>query len=60
MHLYLALGLQAGQSALEGGEEIETFVVAWDDAMRMVLDGTIEDAKTLVGLLYYDRLRQNR
>jgi ADP-ribose pyrophosphatase len=59
MHLYLARGLQLGERALEPGEEIETLVVAWSDAMRMVFNGTIEDAKTLVGLMYYDRLRQN-
>lgn len=59
MHLYLARGLEPGARALEPGENIESLVVAWSDAMRMVFDGTIEDAKTLVGLLYYDRLRQN-
>jgi ADP-ribose pyrophosphatase len=57
MHLFLARGLQSGPSALEPGEIIETLVVPWAEAMRMVFDGTIEDAKTLVGLLYYDRLR---
>ena len=31
-------------------------MVAWADAMKMACDGTIEDAKTLVGLLYYDRV----
>jgi ADP-ribose pyrophosphatase len=57
MHLYVARGLQPGPTALEGGEDIETLVVSWPEAMQMVFDGTIEDAKTLVGLLYYDRLR---
>jgi len=60
MHLYLARGLQEGPTAREAGEEIENLVVAWSDAMRMVLDGTIRDAKTLVGLLYYDRWREAR
>jgi ADP-ribose pyrophosphatase len=58
MHLYLARGLQPGDTALEPGEQIETLVVAWSDAMRMAFDGTIEDAKTLVALLHYDRLRR--
>jgi ADP-ribose pyrophosphatase len=57
MHLYLARGLEPGERALEPGERIESLVVAWSDAMRMVMDGTIEDAKTLVGLMFYDRLR---
>lgn len=58
MHLYAAHGLTAGPTAREAGETIENLVVAWDEAMQMVFDGTIEDAKTLVGLLYYDRMRQ--
>jgi len=57
MHLFLARGLQSGPTALESGENIQTFVVDWSEAMRMAFDGTIVYAKTLVGLLYYDRLR---
>ncbi len=56
MHLYLAQDLTPGQAALEVGEQIETFVVHWDEAMQMVRDGQIEDAKTLVGLLHYELL----
>jgi ADP-ribose pyrophosphatase len=59
MHLFLARGLQPGPMALEPGEKIETLVVTWDEAMRMVHDGTIEDAKTLIGLLDFDRRRKN-
>jgi ADP-ribose pyrophosphatase len=58
MHLFAAHGLQAGPPAREPGETIENLVVTWDDAMRMVFDGAIEDAKTLVGLLYYDQARR--
>ena len=58
MHLYLARDLTAGEMALEAGEEIETLVVPWDEALQMVFDGRIEDAKTLVGLLHYDYLRR--
>jgi ADP-ribose pyrophosphatase len=59
MHLYLARGLKPGTQALEPGEQIETLVVAWSEAMRMAFDGTIEDAKTLIGLLHYDTLRRH-
>ena len=58
MHLYLATGLVAGKAALEAGEEIETLIVPWQTAMRMAVDGEIQDAKTLVALLLYDRQRQ--
>jgi ADP-ribose pyrophosphatase len=57
MHLFVARGLQAGAAALEPGENIEPLIVSWNDAMRMVHDGSIEDAKTLLGLLYYDRVQ---
>lgn len=58
MHLYLARDLEAGETALEPGEQIESLIVHWDDAMRMVWDGSIEDAKTLIGLFHYDCLRR--
>lgn len=57
MYLYLARDLTPGPTALEAGETIENLVVNWDEAMRMVADGSIEDAKTLVGLLSYELLR---
>jgi ADP-ribose pyrophosphatase len=58
MHLFLATGLHAGKTALESGEEIETLVVPWQEAMRLVEAGEVRDAKSLVGLLHYDRLRK--
>ncbi|MGD9722226.1 MAG: NUDIX hydrolase [Pirellulales bacterium] len=57
MYLYVARGLEAGSLALEPGETIEPLLVTWDEALRMATSGEIEDAKTLVGLLYYDRVR---
>jgi ADP-ribose pyrophosphatase len=59
MHLFVARGLTPGAASLEPGETISPLLLAWEDAMRMAVDGTIEDAKTLVALLYYDRMRAN-
>jgi ADP-ribose pyrophosphatase len=59
MYLYVATGLRAGASALEPGETIEPLVVRWDEAMQMATSGEIEDAKSLVGLLWYDRVRNS-
>jgi len=59
MYLYLARDLTPGPTALEAGETIENLVVSWAEAMRMVADGSIEDAKTLVGLLSYELLRSS-
>jgi ADP-ribose pyrophosphatase len=60
MHLYLATGLQPGPAALEAGEQIRTQIVSWEEAISLIERGQIRDAKTLVGLLYYDRLRKQR
>ena len=59
MHLFLATGLTAGATALESGEEIENLIVPWNEAMQMAVDGRIQDAKSIVGLLLVDRLIQN-
>jgi ADP-ribose pyrophosphatase len=57
MYLFLATDLTPGPMALEGGEQIKPFVVPWSEAVRMALDGEIEDGKSLVGIMLYDRLR---
>jgi ADP-ribose pyrophosphatase len=57
MHLFLAHDLVLGEMELEEGEEIERVVVSWDEAMRLVRAGEVQDAKSLVGLLWYDRFR---
>jgi ADP-ribose pyrophosphatase len=56
-HLYVAEQLTPGPLQLEIGENLTPVTVAWNDAMTWALDGTIRDAKTLVGLLLWDRLR---
>ncbi len=55
MHLYLATDLTAGPPSCDPGEEIENLIVTWEEAIEMVLDGRIEDAKTIASLLYFDR-----
>ena len=57
MHMFVATGLARGETALEEGEEIEAFEVGWDEAMRMVEDGRIQDAKTVATLLLFERRR---
>ena len=56
MHLFLATGLTAGETAREAGEDIDNLVVPWDKAIQMAVDGQIQDAKSIVGLLLVDRL----
>jgi ADP-ribose pyrophosphatase len=59
MHLYLATGLTAGTTAREEGEEIENWLVPWDEAIAMIFRRDIQDAKSIIGLLWIDRLRQS-
>jgi ADP-ribose pyrophosphatase len=56
MHLFVATGLTAGDPDRQFNEEIENLVVTWEEALAMAADGRIQDAKSLVGLLMYDRL----
>lgn len=58
MYLYLARNLAPAVGRKDPGEQIETFIAGFDEAMQMIEDARIEDAKTLVGLLYYDRFRR--
>ena len=57
MHLFMATGLTPGESNLDTSEQIEPLIVSWSEAMDLVADGKIHDAKSLVGLLFYDRVR---
>lgn len=57
MQLFLATELQPGDVALEPGEEIQNQLVAWPEALAMIADGRICDAKTMLGLLFYERFR---
>ena len=59
MYLYLCTDLQPGATDLQPDERLEPVVVAWDEAMAMVHDGRIEDAKSLLALLICDRLRSH-
>ena len=52
MYVYAATGLTAGPMALEAGEDIRVLRLAWQEALEMVRDGRIRDAKSVAALLY--------
>ena len=58
MSVYLATGLRAGPAQPEADEVIYKRMVALPTAVRMVLNGTIRDAKTISSVLWLDH--QNR
>ena len=57
MFLYLCEDLTPGPTDRQPDERLETRIVAWTEAIAMVRDGRISDAKTMLALLLCDRLR---
>ena len=60
MHLFVAEELTPGAPAREAGEQIENLLVPWDEALAMAERGEIEDAKSLVGILLWNQVRQKQ
>jgi ADP-ribose pyrophosphatase len=60
MYLYLCEDLTPGPAEHLPDERLEPLVVAWDEALAMVDDGRIHDAKTMVALMLCDRRRRAR
>jgi ADP-ribose pyrophosphatase len=60
MYAFAAYDLEATQTNLEEGEEIETSPVAFDEAIEMIRDGRIHDGKTIATLLLYDRFHRRK
>src|SRR5208283_3678930 len=58
MYVYAASGLTAGDMALEASEDIRVLHLTWQEALEMVQNGRIRDAKTVAALLYYDTFRR--
>jgi ADP-ribose pyrophosphatase len=54
MAVYLATGLRAGEAQPEDDEIIYKRMVPLPAAVRMVLSGTIRDAKTISSVLWLD------
>ena len=57
MYLYLCEDLTPGPTDHQPDERMEPLVVPWAEALAMVFDGRIDDAKTRLALLLCDRLR---
>jgi ADP-ribose pyrophosphatase len=52
IHLFLASGLEEGRHRREPDEFMEVHILPWSDVLRMMERGEIQDAKTLVALMY--------
>lgn len=60
MAVYLATGLRSGEAEPEDDEVIETRFVALPAAVKMVLKGTIQDAKTISSILWLDHEERSK
>ncbi len=59
MYLFRCDDLTPGPTSLQPDEHLEPLVVPWDDAVAMAYDGRIEDAKSIIAILFCERLRRN-
>ena len=59
MHLYLATGLTPGRPPAKTAKKSRTCSSRWTKRFGMIFRGEIEDAKTIVGLLWVERLRRD-
>ena len=50
IHLFLATGLTPGTQNLDHDEVLEVVTMSLDEAIQRIADGTIRDAKTIIGL----------
>jgi ADP-ribose pyrophosphatase len=55
MWVFVARDLTPGPPAREANEEIENFIVPWDDALAMIDRGDIHDGKTIAAILLWER-----
>ncbi len=53
LHLFLATGLQPSKLIAEDTEEIEIIKLPLREALKLIRNGEIQDAKTIAGLLLY-------
>jgi ADP-ribose pyrophosphatase len=58
IELFLARKLEARERKLDAGEFLETFAVPFAEAVEMIRDGRITDAKTVSALLLVERWRR--
>lgn len=56
IHLFSATGLREGAVCRDRDEFMEIVPMPFSKVMDLVLDGVIRDAKSLVGILFVDRL----
>ena len=59
IYLYAAKGLHFGAQHLDRDEFIEPMKIALEDAVKLVMDGTIKDGKTIAIVLKLNEMKRN-
>lgn len=59
MYLYHATELASGTQQLDDTEFLTPRLIPFDHAVEMVLRGDIQDGKSIIGLLLWDKLRRS-
>lgn len=52
LHIYVCRGLIPGETDFDETEDLDTLEYSAEELMEMILNGRIEDGKTMAGLLY--------
>ena len=60
IHLFMASGLTQGKTGHESDEFLTIETVPLSQALEMIRDGVIQDAKTALGILYAAGFRAGR
>ncbi len=58
LHAFVASALTLGETDREVGERIELEPMEYREALAAIGDGRIQDAKTMLSLLYFDRFHR--
>lgn len=60
MFLYVCRDLSPGPTDHQADESLEPVVVSWGDALTMVADGRIDDAKSMLAIILGARFRETK
>lgn len=60
LHIYLALGLHAGESHLDEGEFLNVEKLPLQQLVEMVMANQVEDAKTIIAVLKAEKVLKER
>lgn len=60
MNILIAEDLTLGEATPEEDERIELYMTPLSEVLQMIREDKIHDGKTLIGILFYEHLRQTR